>query len=237
MRGGLLVLPEGADEEAAEAALKSCEAAFKAEYGAIEKSLALDWELRRPSQDTSGEPAAPMDATSSRRVLQLLSCIPHGVHKYSHSIEGLPETSCNLAVASVTEDELVVTTTTRSSIPAAMESVRAQMRAVAELCGGSMEARPAYSGWQPNLESPLLKVTKAAYAEVLGREPVVKASHAGLECGVLCGLLPGSDAVSIGPEIRGAHSVDERAQVSTVKPCYDLVLKVLDSLSYATTSP
>lgn len=224
-----IIIPEHAMEKA-QAVLWECACAFADEYHVQEKSLKLAWE-RCP-----GSPARkPLDVNSSKMLLRLLICLPHGVQKYSHSIAGLPETSCNLAVVSLPggeagEEMVKVTTTTRSSIPAALEAVRSQVKSVTELCGGTMIAKPAYSGWLPNLESPVLSVTKLAYTEILGKDPVIKASHAGLECGVLCGILPGLDAVSIGPEIRGAHSVDERAQISTVASCYALLLNILERL-------
>uniref|UniRef100_A0A061RSB6 Aminoacylhistidine dipeptidase n=1 Tax=Tetraselmis sp. GSL018 TaxID=582737 RepID=A0A061RSB6_9CHLO len=228
-RAAATLLVAGRDCSAAlQAAADASRAAFLAEYGTVETALELSW------REAEAPPAGgrPLCGDSASRLLSLLSCLPHGVHKYSHSIPGLPETSSNLAVVEACGGEAYrVTTTTRSSVPDALESVRDAIEATATLCGGRAERRPAYSGWQPDLASGLLARTRAAYAEALGREPRIKASHAGLECGVLSGLLPGLDAVSIGPEIRGAHSVDERVQVSTVAECHRLVLRLLEGLT------
>lgn len=209
------------------AAARRCEASFRAEYGTVDTALAVQGALL---PDLGAQPA--LSADSASRLLTALHLIPQGVIKYSHAMPGLPETSNNLSVVRAGSTEYVITTTTRSSLPDSLESVRRQLAMVATLCKGEANLMPAYSGWQPSLDSPLLRLTREEYEAAMGGKPAqLRAVHAGLECGVLCGLLEGLDAVSFGPEIRGAHSVDERCQISTVSACYDLLLRILTRLS------
>lgn len=94
-----------------------------------------------------------------------------------------------------------------------------------------VEQDEAYPGWQPQPGAEIVNVVKAAIGEITGTEPPVKAIHAGLECGIIGEKLPGVQSVSFGPTIKGAHSPDERVQISTVKPFFDSVLKVLEVLA------
>lgn len=212
--------------EGVKAAVERCQRVFRTEYGPREAELIVG--VSR-SEDTAN---ICLDHDSASRLLTALHLIPHGVLKYSHTIAGLPETSNNLALVRPETHAYVITTTTRSSLPDTLDSTRSQLKMIAELCRGEAKLMPAYSGWQPAMDSALLKLTRDEYAAQLGGTlPQVRAVHAGLECGVLCGLLPGLDAVSFGPEIRGAHSVDERCQISTVGPCFTLLLNILSRLS------
>eukprot|EP00891_Asterochloris_glomerata_P009602 jgi/Astpho2/9602/Aster-03874 len=149
---------------------------------------------------------------------------------------GLVETSNN--VAAVAPDDsaqpstsYTITCSTRSSLGSAMDSQRARIAAIARLCGGTAEQTDAYPGWAPNPQSPVLQVAKDVYQQVLGKEPKVAAIHAGLECGIIGERVKGMDAVSYGPTIRGAHSPDERVDVTTVEPFWNLTLKILEKLA------
>jgi dipeptidase D len=149
----------------------------------------------------------------------------------SHDIPGLVETSTNLAAARVDDDHLHVLANTRSSVATELRAVRSRIRAVATLAGAQVEVGDAYPGWKPDLESPILGVVRAVYAEHLGRDPRVTAIHAGLETGIIGQKLPGMDMVSIGPQIEFPHSPDERVRIPSVDEFFTLLVRVLERLT------
>lgn len=232
-----LLCADAAAAEAARAAVAARAAELAEEYGTLETGLAVAVEVGEPA---GAEPLAP---ESTERLLSLLALLPHGALKYSHAIEGLVETSNNVASAHLSADgtsyELV--TATRSSITPALERVRRTIKAAAERCGGTAVQPDFYPGWAPDTQSAVLSVVKEELAAITGETPEVKAIHAGLECGILkekvatqCGAK--LDCVSYGPTITGAHSPDERVQISTVAPFFTLTQAVLARLAQVRAS-
>lgn len=190
------------------------------------------------------------DRETTLRALDVLATVPHGAEKYSNDVAGLVETSNNLASVTTEYGYLQVLCTTRSFLPAGVDRVRNRLRAIATTMGrGNVEQPPAYPGWQPNTNSRILTLTKDILGEVLKEEaakenaeapdPQVLAIHAGLECGVIgekCDAIQGKgakpmDMVSFGPTIRGAHSPEERVDVTTVAPFFALTKRVLAALA------
>lgn len=164
-------------------------------------------------------------------VLNLLVALPHGVVGMSHDIEGLVETSTNLAVVKSEEDVLKVLTSSRSSMASALDWIRQKIRAVAAQADGKVDEHGGYPGWKPNLDSEVLKIVKGVHTRVLGSEPHVEAVHAGLECGIIGEMIPGMDMISFGPQIEFPHSPNERVKVDSVGRFYDLLTAVLEELS------
>jgi dipeptidase D len=102
---------------------------------------------------------------------------------------------------------------------------------VFDLGGASVEHTDGYPGWKPNMDSPILKTVKAAYQSLFGKDPEVKAVHAGLECGVIGERIPGMDMVSFGPTLEAVHSPDERIHIDTVEKFWIFLLQVLKSVN------
>jgi dipeptidase D len=172
-----------------------------------------------------------LTAATTVRVLGALAACPHGVLAMSRDVPGLVETSNNLAVI-VTEDaRLVVTTSSRSSVAEALRGTLDQVRAVFELAGAEVREADGYPGWKPDMESPVLATTRAVFTRLYGKQPHIKAIHAGLECGLIGEKVPGMDMVSFGPQVENAHSPTERCYVSTVGRFYDLLKETLKELA------
>jgi len=171
-----------------------------------------------------------MDVDSTWTCLHLLHAMPHGVEAMSLDIPHLVETSTNLAVARVEGDHLHVLTNTRSSIASELAALRARIRAIAHLAGADIDQDDAYPGWRPDLDSAILAFVRDVYARHLGREPEVKAVHAGLETGIIGEKIPGMDMVSIGPQIEFPHSPDERVRIPSVGEFYALLTRTLERL-------
>jgi len=168
---------------------------------------------------------------SSKRTLDLLAAIPNGVCAMSQDLADLVETSTNLGVVKTERNRVRIVNCSRSSVMSTLDGLVAQMRAIGDLADAATEQPPGYPGWQPNLDSRLLAVTKKAYAAAFGSEPELKAIHAGLECGLLTEKYPQLDIVSFGPNITGAHSPDERVQISSVQRIWKLLSEILGELA------
>ncbi|MCX7797796.1 MAG: aminoacyl-histidine dipeptidase [Melioribacter sp.] len=166
-----------------------------------------------------------------RKVINVLLAIPHGVISMSSEIEGLVETSTNLATLAIEEDYLKIGTSQRSSIESAKRNIGNSIRALFELAEAEVKVSDGYPAWQPNVNSNLLKLSKKVYKNLYGEEPEIKAVHAGLECGVLLEKFPWLDIISLGPTIEGAHSPEERVKISDVNKFYNLLKAILTEIS------
>jgi dipeptidase D len=168
---------------------------------------------------------------STRRALDLLNALPHGVLSMSYDIHDLVETSTNLATVTSTEDSLVILMSTRSSVATAMRAAKRRFRAIAELAGAELTDTEGYPGWKPELASPLLARFQEVHRRLTGKDAEVLAIHAGLECGILREKVPGMDAISFGPIITGAHSPDEGVKIDSVGRFWELLKAVLVELA------
>lgn len=160
----------------------------------------------------------------------LYSC-PNGVIAMSFDMPGLVETSTNLASVKLVEnDKIVVTTSQRSSVNSAKVDISQMVESVFRLANASVIHSDGYPGWKPNTNSEILRITEHAYKKLFGEKPIVRAIHAGLECGLFLEKYPELDMISFGPTIRGAHSPEERLDILTTQKYWDLLLEVLREL-------
>jgi dipeptidase D len=206
------------------AALESELAAVKAEY------IAADPDIQMEVREAESA-ARALTPNLTRKVLQLIEALPHGVLAMSADIPGLVETSNNVATAAVEHEQLIVTTSTRSSINSALRAVQRRIAAIAQLAGAQAESKPGYPGWKPDLTSNLLGVVKSVHAKTHGSEPEVVALHAGLECGVIGEKVPGMDMISFGPQIEHPHSPNERVLIPSVERFWRLLTATLERLA------
>jgi dipeptidase D len=156
-----------------------------------------------------------------------ISALPHGVIKMSADIPGLVETSTNLAVITTSKKDIVIQTSQRSSVASEIGEITQTVKHVFELAGATVTGSDGYPGWKPNLDSPILKTAVATYKQLYGKEPEVKAIHAGLECGIIGEKYPGMDMVSFGPTLEGVHSPDEKIHIDTVEKYWNFLLGIL----------
>jgi len=171
-----------------------------------------------------------IDSKQQNTLINLLHALPHGVDKMSYDIPGLVETSTNLASVHMKEDNIVILLSSRSSVMSELQDIRDRIRAIVSLSGAEVSEDEPYPGWKPNLESPVLKLSKKIFKDMYGREPVVEAIHAGLECGIIGEKFPGMDMISIGPTVKHPHSPEEYVEISTVEKFYKYVVEILKSI-------
>jgi len=217
-------------EEAVQKAVDAVCSELKREYGDFETNLQMITERVKKGE------RQVLSEESAEKLLSLLELLPNGVIKTSHVVEGLVETSNNLASVAPDPDSpgtYKVVASTRSSFLAALEAVRSKISALAKLLGASVEQDEPYAGWAPDKSSRVVELVRKEMEELTGKEVELKALHAGLECGVLGSKMAGLDMVSFGPTITGAHSPDERVQIETVKPFWTVLLRTLEKLAKA----
>lgn len=165
------------------------------------------------------------------RIVDTLLALPHGVIAMSADLEGLVETSTNLATVKVIDDNIRIGTSQRSSIESAKDFISENVAAIFRLAGSDVKAGDGYPGWKPNMDSEILKISKNAFRKLFNKEAEIKAIHAGLECGILEGKNPGLDMISFGPTIQGAHSPDEKINIETVEKFYLLLKGILKEIA------
>ncbi|NJD23053.1 MAG: aminoacyl-histidine dipeptidase [Melioribacter sp.] len=157
--------------------------------------------------------------------------MPHGVMAMNAQIPELVETSTNLATVLVEGDKLKIGTSQRSSIESAKKNIAKSVKAVFDLAGAEVTVGDGYPGWQPDMDSKLLKISKKVFNDLFSKEPELKAVHAGLECGILGDKYPGLQMVSFGPTIEGAHSPDEKVKIADVDKFYRLLKNILTEIA------
>ena len=172
-----------------------------------------------------------LDKASRSTLISLIFAYPHGPLAYSRSIKGLVETSNNVAAIKCDDDQVKIHLSSRSSNDHALQATLDKLVSISELAAAAIDQPPGYPGWQPNVDSPLLKVTMDTYKEVTGQEARYEAIHAGLECGLVGEKYPGMDMISIGPDIKHPHSPDECVHVGTVDVFYKHTVKILEKLA------
>lgn len=195
------------------------------EYAGLEPNLKLTME----SVDT---PDFAIDQDTSTALIRAIYSAPHGVISMSRDLEGLVETSTNLASVKMADDNtIVVTTSQRSSVESRKLDIAGQVEAHFLLAGATVKHGEGYPGWQPNLESPIMKISRDAYKELYGIEPAIKAIHAGLECGLFLTKYPHLDMVSFGPTLRDVHSPSERMHIPAVERFYGQLKRTLEKVA------
>lgn len=207
-----------------QAFLKERFANIQNEYKAVEKEARSSFEKAEDSKED------PLTTHSQNTLIRFLLSLPHGVIAMHPEIAKLVETSTNLAIIRCQKKQAQIISSSRSSVASSLAAVRDNIRALAELVGARVIQPGGYPGWEPNLQSELLKRLKDIYKNIFGREPVIKAVHAGLECGIIGEKFPGMDMISFGPTIEHPHSPEERVHIGSVENFWRFLTVALQEL-------
>lgn len=210
-------------------ALPELREAFKAAAG----ELKSEWTEKEPDLQLSLKAAAtPINALSGAdTAVQLLQALPHGVVRLSEAFPGKVETSSNLAQVETAGGFVEISTTSRSFVEAGLDGVLEEISRAAEAAGAAVKTGSRYAAWEPQLDSHLQRVTLEVFSQAAGLTPRVEVIHAGLECGVIVAKVPGMEAVSFGPRIRGAHTPEEYVEASTVPATWNTLTTLLAALA------
>ena len=201
-------------------------AAIHGEYASLEKELELS--IKQIDLDDN-----VMSLESQAQFLKAIYAAHNGVYRMSPDIADLVETSNNIARVIVKDGSIKIGCLTRSSVDSSKDDLANTLTATFELAGFDVALSGDYPGWAPNMDSAILKVLEAKYKEINNEAPHVAACHAGLECGILGQNYPEMDMISFGPTIKGAHSPDERASISSAQKYWDFVIEILKDIPVA----
>ena len=171
-----------------------------------------------------------MTIASTRKTVGLLNDVPNGVQAMSQDMPGLVQTSLNLGILKTEDSELIMTFSVRSSVNDEKLALIEKLKAVGEKYGASYDEHGAYPAWEYRKDSPLRDLMVRVFEELYGHKPVVEAIHAGLECGLFSGKLPGLDCVSFGPDMQDIHTTRERLSVASTARTWKYLLAVLKQL-------
>jgi dipeptidase D len=199
-------------------------------YGVLERGYPQESAMMMSIAEIGPQPQT-VSCSHFTRILDLLQGLPNGVLAMSTDIPGLVETSCNLAAAGIHGSFLTIDLMPRSSHVPGLDSVRNQIQAIAGLAGGSCCRENPYPGWQPRLQSPVLRCVEVVHQELFGVKPLLEATHAGLECGIIGQKCAGMDMISFGPDIADCHSPAEKVLISSVEKFWLLLLGVLEHIA------
>ena len=216
------VLVKSDDVETFRRLVAEFEATVQAEYAGIEDSISV----------TAAETEAPekmMPADTATAVMRAVTGCPDGVVKMSPAMAGLVETSTNLARVVSDGSTVKIQCLLRSSVASEKDALGDAIAAVFELAGAEVELTGSYDGWNPDMNSPILKAMRGSYQALYGKEPAVTAIHAGLECGIIGSKYPGLDMISFGPTICYPHSPDEKVEIASVAKFYEFLLHTLSN--------
>lgn len=219
----IIALPES-DKHSLRTDLNIFIAEVEAEYSVSEPDLQIILESEVPQTKA-------IDKDTTKRLLQSLYAVPHGVYAMSQDIPGLVETSTNLASVKMKPNQTIrIETSQRSSISSAKQDIANMVRTVFEIGGAKISHSDGYPGWKPNPHSEILEIAVASYKRLFNTEAKVKAIHAGLECGLFLDKYPALDMISFGPTLQGVHSPDERMLIPTVEKFWEHLLDILKNI-------
>ena len=209
------------DMDGLEDYMKEYEAQLNDEYAPIESGITL-------SIEEVTLPTAVVPSEIQDNMINVLMACQNGVMRMIPTVPDTVETSSNLAIVIIADGKAEVRILARSSCDTMKDFLADSLTACFAMAGMKVELSGGYSGWQPNVDSPILHAMKLSYKQQFGVEPAVKVIHAGLECGIIGANCPGLDMISFGPTLRSPHSPDERALIPTVSKFYDFLVATLE---------
>jgi dipeptidase D len=208
---------------------------FLSEIERAKESIILEYKnlenaLEIQVLESDSLPQKVMNSKDQFAFLSALYATHNGVFRMSPAIDDLVETSNNIAKVTAMNGKVKVECLSRSSVKSSIDDLVNTLRSVFELAHFEVVVSGEYPGWAPNMDSPILAVLDALYEKINGKKAFVAACHAGLECGILGQNYPEMDMISFGPTIKGAHSPDERASISSAKKYWEFVLEILKNI-------
>lgn len=217
----VLLIPS-ADTEIAQQVITELAGKLQAEYAKTDPNLTM-------TLTAEGGDHKASSAAATRLAIDTIFAYPDGVTAMSKDLQGLVETSNNLATVKVESGKLIILSNQRSSNMDSLALLCDRIMSVARLAGAEGETSGGYPSWQPNMDSQLLARCLNVYRQRFGSEPVVEAIHAGLECGIIGGKYAGMDMISFGPTIKSPHSPDEKIEIESIGKVWDFMVALFES--------
>ncbi|MGX8712558.1 MAG: aminoacyl-histidine dipeptidase [bacterium] len=213
---------------------EDCVRSFKTLVTKMGKAMQFEFRSTEPSLKfelkSVDMPKKLIDGETQQKLVNVIYACAHGMLAMSREIENFVETSTNLASIKMKDNVIHITTSQRSSVESAKMAAAAKIESTFRLAGARVKHSDGYPGWTPNPDSRVLKVGVEVYKKMYGKEPIVRAIHAGLECGLIGEKYPKMDMISYGPTLRGVHSPDERIEIKTVEMFWNQTIEILKKL-------
>jgi len=210
---------------------------FKEKFAVIANDIKNEYKYKEPDLEIrfvdTETPKFVLPKEDAQKLVQVIYASFNGVFRMSPDIEGLVETSNNVARILVENGEIIIKCLTRSSVESGKWDIVNMLKSTFELADFQVILAGDYPGWKPNPDSNILKVLKAKYTTLFKEEPKVIACHAGLECGILGTNYPNMDMISFGPTIMSPHSPDERVSISSVQKFWGFIIEILKDIPLA----
>lgn len=210
------------------------EAEFRQLVSEMAEAIRFEFRTTEPtlqiSLNTAAMPQSLIDEQTQNNLLNALYACAHGVLAMSREVPNFVETSTNLASVKMDDKQIHIATSQRSSVESAKFAAAEKIEATFRMIGAHISHGDGYPGWTPNPESRVLHTAVEVYKRLFHHDPVVRAIHAGLECGLIGEKYPKMDMISYGPTLRGVHSPDERIEIKTVQMFWDDTLEILRCL-------
>lgn len=204
--------------------IRQYEETLKNELGHVEPSIEITL-----SDVDSNKVKRVLTTDNQNRIINWLHAAPNGVVRMSDQLHGVVETSLNLGIVNITDNQVTAIFLIRSQIDSAKDYVVSTLISHSQLANANYEISGGYPGWKPNLESSLLQLAKDKYYEIFSEHPKIMVIHAGLECGLFKKAYPNMDMISIGPTIVSPHSPDEKVNIQSVYRYWELLIAMLKS--------
>ena len=217
--GADIVIPDGAETRVQDLC-RTFETVLRHEYHAADPDITL-------AVSASGSRELPLDQAGTERTACFLAALPDGVQAMSRELPGLVQTSLNLGLLYTTEQEVVGGTLIRSSVASQKEMLQDRITALLKQLGGTVEFTGDYAAWEYRADSPLQQLMTSVFRKQYGRDPEIKAIHAGVECGIFAGRLPGLDCISLGPTLTDIHTFHEKMHIASVRRTWKLLVAAL----------
>jgi dipeptidase D len=189
----------------------------------LEPDIEIKWE------SIKGEPICPTD--DSGKIITSINLLHQGPVSFSPTVDGLVETSNNVAVIETKVSELRVQMSTRSSVDSELEEFRKKLASLGHMTGWEVIQKETYSGWNPEPKSPFTSFIRAHYEKFVDHKVKIEAIHAGLECGIIGSKIPGMQMVAIGPTEKYLHTPEEKVLISDIGVVYELLVSVIKDIS------
>lgn len=220
-----IVLKDAVNEEVIQKFVNDFNGIIHNEFTSTDPDLKVSYTFDANKQDVQA-----MDAESTKRILCVLRNVPNGIQRMSFDIEGLVQTSLNLGILVTQEQEVTASFAVRSSVTSEKDELVERLVSLVETLGGTVTCTGDYPAWEYQQESPLRDLMIEVFEKQYGRKPVVQALHAGVECGLFAGKLPGLDCVSFGPDMTNIHTFNESLDVASAARTWEYLVEILKRL-------
>ena len=211
-------------EEAIFAAAENLQNDWRTEYTGTDEGITVT--VKKIGETTE----KALEQVSQEKIIFFLVQVPYGIQKMSGNIEGLVETSTNIGIVKLSDDEFFARSSVRSSVEVARDALSDKIQYLTEFLGGEYEIQGAYPAWEYRKESPLRDKMVSVYEKMYGQKPAVVAIHAGLECGLFYKKIEGLDCVSLGPNMKDIHTSEEVLDIASTERVWNYLVKVLEQL-------